>query len=154
MGIQHANSELVATAWLLSFADIPAGKVGTSLPQDKSTWADTGFIQLAVVGGASAVENSYRRPVISATCWATNRPSAQSQRQYTPWGKANDLAEAIVAACYEANGRSVTLAPAGAPRANVTQAWLLGEPRRLPVGDGSPVARYEVQFQLAWVELP
>lgn len=159
MPLTYANSELTARAWLLSLDNVPAGKVNTTLPQDKSTWSQTGFIQIAVTGGASALENSLRRPVITATCWAINPASKNSpvpnmQSQQPPWGKACDLAEAIVAGCYEDNGKTVDLGISGAPQVHVKQVWLLGEPRRSPVQDGSPIARYVVDFQMAWVELP
>ncbi|MBT2365242.1 hypothetical protein J7E88_07885 [Streptomyces sp. ISL-10] len=158
MGIQYANSEIVARAWLLGLPGIPAGKVNTTLPQDKSSWSETGFVQIAVTGGSPTTENSLRRPVITATCWAVNpasknSPAPNMQPGKAPWGKANDLAEAIVRGCEAENGRGVTLSPAAAPGAQVLQAWVLSEPRRSPVQDGNPVARYVVDFQIAWVEL-
>lgn len=158
MPITYANSELVARAWLLAQQGIPANKVGTTLPQDVTTWSSTGFIQIIVTGGSPNLYYGYRRPVITAHCWAIN-----PDKQTPPWGKAADLAEAIVQACHTENGReNLSLGVSGAPTVRVTQAWIIKEPKRIPWGfpsgqgsfiDPGEAAHFTVDFQLAWAEL-
>lgn len=158
MPITYANSELVTRAWLLAQPGIPANKVGTTLPQDISTWASTGFIQVIVTGGSSNYYYGYRCPAITAHCWAIN-----PNKQTPPWGMAADLAEAIVHACHRENGlENLSLGVSGAPTVRVTQAWILKEPRRIPWGfpsgqgsfiDPGEAAHYTVDFQIAWAEL-
>jgi hypothetical protein len=151
MPITYANSELVARAWLLAQPGIPANKVGTTLPQDVTTWSSTGFVQIIVTGGSPNLYYGYRRPVITAHCWAIN-----PNQQTPPWGKAADLAEAIVQACHTENGReNLSLGVSGA-------AWILKEPKRIPWGfpsgqgsfiDPGEAAHFTVDFQIAWAEL-
>lgn len=163
---KHANSELAAIAWLKLQTDIPTNSVGTVLPQgldgQAPAWASTGFIQIAISGrGTSLNEFGYRAPVLTAHCWATS-----PNKQKPPWGQACDLAESVWDACLiEGNGReNLTLPVTGAPRVRVLQAWGVQEPRRVPwgfptLGRGSYInpgntAHYTVDFQLAWAELP
>lgn len=158
MPITYANSELVARAWLLQQPGIPANKVGTTLPQDLSVWADTGYVQIIVTGGSPQKYLGYRRPVITAHCWAVS-----PEKQNPPWGRAADLAEAIERACFAENGHeNLSLGVAGAPLVRVTQAWTIGEPRRIPWGfpsgqgsfiDPGEAAHFIVDFQIAWAEL-
>jgi hypothetical protein len=159
MGIQHANSELAAQAWLKTVPGLPVNQINSTLPQDQTSWATTGFIQYMVIGGGmSSKYYGYRSPVVTVHCWATN-PSGQNP----PWGRACDLAEAIYKELLLDNGReNVTLSVAGAPKIRVLQAWELGEPKRIPWGfpagkgfiDPANTAHYTIDFQMAWAELP
>lgn len=161
MGIQHANSELAAVAWLKLQAGLPANQIGTTLPQNKTDWASTGYIQIIVTGGGkSGVNHPYRAPVITAHCWAVSL-----NKQRPPWNVANDLAENIWAACLiEGNGvENLTTPATAAPKVRILQAWGITEPRRIPwgfpSGQGSFInpgntAHYTVDFQIAWAELP
>jgi hypothetical protein len=160
----HNNSEQVALAWLRAQADLANVSMGTTLPQDVSTWSTYGFIQIAVSGrGHSRREIGYRCPVMTAHCWAIN-----PNKQKPPWGKANDLAE-IVWDCCEAEGahngiENLTTALSGAPKVRVLQVWGVEEPKRhrwgFPTMDTGAVinpgntAHYTVDFELAWAELP
>lgn len=161
MGIAHANSELVARAYLKTIPGLPTSQIGTTLPQNLSTWAATGFVQLIVsMGNKSNKYYGYRRPIVTAHCWAVN-PNAQTP----PWGKAVDLAETIYEhLLVEGNGvENLSLGVSGAPEVRVLQAWVMSEPKRIPWGfpsgqgsfvDPANTAHYVMDFQLAWAELP
>lgn len=148
------NSELVARAWIGSAAGLTAGQVALMLPQDASTWAADGFVELggggggAVVGGTPDRYTQLRNPVISVHCWAVNLASGKP-----PWGKAARLAELIIAATSDETTirRALTL-PAGYGPARVQEAYALGEPRRVP-GDPGMFAHYQFDLQLHWIAL-
>jgi hypothetical protein len=158
----HNNSEQVAIAWLNAQADLANVGIGTTLPQDYTSWSDYGFIQLATTGrGHSNPEIRYRSPLITAHCWAVN-----PTKQRPPWGKANDLAE-IVWAATEVDGNGIenlTTGLTAAPKVRVLQVWGVAEPRRhrwgFPTLDTGAVinpgntAHYTVEFEIAWAELP
>lgn len=158
---RHANSELAAIAWLKTVPGLPVNQIGTTLPQDNSTWAASGYVQVMVVGpGKSSKYYGYRAPVVLAHCWAVN-----VDKQTPPWGKACDLAEDIYAQLLvHSNGiEDVTLPVSGAPKIRVLQAWCVDEPKRIPWGfpsgqgsfiDPANTAHYTVSFQIAWAELP
>lgn len=158
---RHANSELAAMAWLKQVPGLPANRIGTTLPQDESAWADDGYVQVIVTGmGRSSKYYGYRAPVITAHCWAVN-----VGKQTPPWGKACDLAEDIYAQLLvEGNGiENLTLPVTSAPPIRVLQAWAIEEPKRIPWGfpsgqgsfiDPANTAHYTVSFQIAWAELP
>ncbi len=162
MAPKHANSEQVALAWLRAQPDLAGVPMGTTLPQDTSTWAATGFIQIAIAGrGHSSNEMGYRSPVLTAHCWATN-----PNKQTPPWGKANDLAEIIWHACVDDhNGlENLSTAITAAPKVRVLQVWGVYEPKRhrwgFPTLDTGAVidpgnsAHYVTDFEIAWCELP
>lgn len=160
MGIQHANSELVARAWLKTVPGLPVNQIGTTLPQDATTWEANGYVQLIAVGrGRSNMYYGYRAPVISVHCWAV-----QVGAQTPPWGKACDLAEAIYEELLIPNGReNLDLGVTGAPKVRVLQASQIDEVQRIPWGfpsgkgsfiDPANTAHYTISFQLAWAELP
>ncbi|HWB38440.1 MAG TPA: hypothetical protein VHA75_20680 [Rugosimonospora sp.] len=136
------NTELVALAWLTATVGLPDG---LDLPEDNTTWAASGFIQVHTVGGTPGVHFPLRQPVVSVDCWAVD-----SDGEYPPWNRALQMAEQVVAACYDpASKRQVTLPAAYLP-AHVQSAYPLTEPRRVP----SDVAAYaHAQFDLAlnWV---
>lgn len=151
MPITNANDELVARAWLRSLG---LTNVGTTLPQDRSSWSAEGFVQVTITGDASHRYFKLRRPAITAVCWATNPASANSphpnmQSQTPPWGKANDLAEAIVNGCYDFTPSTLSLGVTGAPTVRTLEAVLISTPRRVS-GDDGEYARYTVDFQLNW----
>lgn len=161
MGIQHANSELAAIAWLKTVPGLPVNQIGTTLPQDNSTWAASGFVQVIVTGpGKSSKYYGYRAPVITAHCWAIN-----PGKQTPPWGIACDLAEAIYARLLvDGNGKeNLSLSRPNAPDVRVLQAWDVTEPKRIPWGfpsgqgsfiDPGDTAHYVIDFQIVWAELP
>lgn len=159
---KHANSEQVTIAWLRAQTDLAGVGIGTTLPEDTSSWATNGFIQITVSGrGHSSPEIGYRSPVMTAHCWATN-----PHKQTPPFGKANDLAEIIWNQCLvEGNGlENLSTAVSSAPKVRVLQVWGIQEPKRhrwgFPTLDTGAVinpgntAHYVVDFEIAWAELP
>jgi hypothetical protein len=151
-----ATSELVTLAWIrdvVTAYDIAAGTTlqGPDPTTGILTWGDTGFVTTAVVGGSPRSHLPLRQPIMSVDCWATN-----VQKKQPPHGRANMIAELIVAAAYDvANGddgqRPVTL-PAGFPVARVVGAVIQDEPKRVP-GDESNYAHYVFQLAISWLAL-
>jgi hypothetical protein len=150
--VLRATPELVATAWL---ASVVGDIVATTLPKPGSDgtlgWANTGFVTLVTAGGASNIYVPLRTPVMGVSCWAANPGS-----QKPPWGKASNLAEAIVAATLDhPNVPKVALAlPGGYPDVQVKSAYVVGDPRRI-TDDASSYARYDIPgLVIAWTEVP
>lgn len=146
----RANTELTAIAWLSSLDGVPGDAVATTLPTDNSTWSASGFVQ--VTGGVGGTVNAYvpmRGPVVQVTCWAVNPNSKRP-----PWGKANNLAETIWAACYNpANFHAALTLRDSFPQVRVHAAYPVGEIRRLPGGDVSEYAAYTFDVALKWTEI-
>ncbi len=123
-----------------------------ALPKDATTWAD-GFLRVAIAGGRSDRDVPQHRPLIQVDVFVPNRGSGRP-----PWGKANQLAAQIQAACYprqdDANPaqRTVTL-PTGYQRARVQTAEVVTEPRRM-VGDDARYAHFSLDLSLTWVAIP
>lgn len=144
------HGELVAQAWIRGIQAVPTNGVGTTLPKDNSTWAASGFVQISTTGGSPHVELPIFNPVVSVDCWAVAVNSSQP-----PWGKANQLALAIVMAGYgsvdsfNTPQRTVALSPQF-QNARVMAAYALGEPRRMP-GDDARFARYHFDMQFSFV---
>lgn len=148
------TNELVAIAWLKGITDLPTDAIGTTLPAVDS-WADTGFIEVGVVGGSPDRDIPVRRPVLGIQCWAANANSGRP-----PWGKANQLAEIIAAACYGGvddvvpSQRVVTMHVPGYQQARVTAAYFVTEPRRIPRADDARYAMYSGDLQMHWTAAP
>lgn len=150
---ERPTSEVVATAWIGTAAGLSPAMVSTMLPRDVSTWPD-GFIVLGgggsgpVVGGAPDRYTKLRNPVISLHAWAVNPQSAKP-----PWRKAARLLELVKDATEDESTirRTLTL-PAGYGPARVQEAYLLGEPRRVP-GDAGAYAHFQADLQLHWIAL-
>lgn len=141
----HPNSDLVATAWAKLVPGLPTGQIAGVLPEDNTTWAASGFVVLHTTGGTPAQENALRAPVVSFDCWACSPTSSRP-----PWGKANALAEAIVAAHYSLL-RGQMVMPAGYDPARVLSTLLMSEPRRVP-SDTAGYARFIVDLQIVWTQ--
>ncbi len=145
--ILRPTTELVAVAWLAGLFDNPI--VSTTLPKPATdqtiSWADTGFVVVSTVGGTPNMYHPMRNPVVSVDCWAVNPHSAKP-----PWGKANNLAETILAACQDHQNvpRPLTL-PGDFPPARVLSAYALGEPQRVP-DDQASYAHYNFPLALHW----
>jgi hypothetical protein len=153
----RAHSELVFRGWVLGVPGIPAGKVALELPRDTSGWADTGFVTVTagVGGSAPGLDTPIRGPVFQIDCWAVSPSSSKA-----PWGRANQLAELIVADCYASNanpdlraGRRRVVLGGDFRDAVVHTAAVVGEPRRMREDDAS-FARYSMDLQLWWTEIP
>lgn len=143
--LKHANSELVAAAFLQSILG-QSGGVGARLPGDTASWADTGFVQISVVGGSPNVYGPLRRPVLDVRAkWI-----APASKQ-PPWYLANDLGERILAGCYGAYQSPVeAILPSGFEKAFVQSAYALTEMRRMG-GDDSNIATFQFDLQVNWV---
>ncbi|GAA4082710.1 hypothetical protein [Actinomadura miaoliensis] len=143
------TNEVVAVAWIKTLPGIPANRVGTTLP-DSAAWADTGFVQIGLVSGQPDIYVPQRQPVLQIDCWAVNPDS-----QKPPWGKANALADIIVAACQPHRQRAsfgrITTPPQFAD-ARVQTGHALSEPRRITPEDGR-MADYQFELQLYWAPL-
>lgn len=150
------NSELVAVAWLGGITGLTSAMVSMTLPSDTSTWSATGFVTVGsgdigssgIIGGTPDPYTRLRNPVASVHTWAVKPGSAKP-----PWRMAANLAELIVAGCYdEDNMRRVLVLPTGYGCARVMEATVLREPSRVP-GDQGGYARFYLDLQLHWVSL-
>ncbi|MFC5947075.1 hypothetical protein ACFQH9_02130 [Pseudonocardia lutea] len=146
--VLRATNELVAAGWLAGLPELDANMVGPSLPNDNTTWAASGFVQVTTVGGGPNIYVKVRKPVVQVDCWAVSPSSNKA-----PWGKANYLAEVIRSGAddHPSVPRDVVL-PGNYPTARVLTAYLLTEPRKV-LGDSSSYARYQFDLQMDWVEL-
>ena len=140
------TNEIVGASWLKTVPGIPTTGVATALPQDNSTWEASGFVTIQVVGGQADIYVPLNQPVFQVNCWA-NRANSEKP----PWGKANNLAELIKAACYEHPELYGHLAtPSQFENARVLSCYLLSEPRRVEADDAR-FAVYEFELQMHWV---
>jgi hypothetical protein len=143
----NPNSELVAVSFLrsLTLGSSAFFGVGTTLPENKDTWRD-GFVQVSVVGGTSDIDVPTRRPVLQIDAWVPAINSSKPQ-----WGKANTIAEDIVAALYQipVTGTKISLG-SNFKDAIVQTGYAVGEPRRIS-NDPAGHARYTVDISLTWV---
>jgi hypothetical protein len=147
------HDELVAVAWLKGIPGVPATGVGTTLPGDNSTWAASGYLQVSVVGGSPDRDVPMHRPLIQVDSWAVNVNGAKP-----PWGKANQLAEVVVAAGYgrqddAAPAQRIVTLPANYQQARVHAAYVVMAPRRI-LEDDARFARYQMDLQMAWSAVP
>lgn len=142
-----ATSELVAISYLrsISYGTTAVPGVGASLPADKSSWAN-GFVQIGVVAGATDIDVPTRKPVVQLDVYV---PSVNTNKPQ--WGRANAIAESIVAACYTDENPSVVLdLGAGRAGARVQSVYLASEPRRM-WNDPGGYARYTFDIVIVWV---
>lgn len=147
----YATTELVAVAYIASLPTLAADGVGMQLPADETTWAENGYVVVPVtVGGAPQSAMPVRRPVVQVECWATNPNS-----DVLPWGKANQLAEQIVASTFDrdiiARPVYVTFGGVAYPQVKVSEAKALSEPRRV-WSDLGDYAGYLLDLQLTWAQ--
>lgn len=147
---KYANTDLVVVAWLSQLPGLNSGMVATSLPEDNTTWAASGFVAVKTVGGTPNAYVPLREPVVTLDCYAA--PAQGSAK--APWAQANNLAETVVKACYQLSSFNTTLVlgPAGYPNARMLQARPLQEPRRV-FGDRSFYAHYSFDLQTHWISL-
>ncbi|KND38482.1 hypothetical protein [Streptomyces acidiscabies] len=145
--ILRPTTDLVAVAWLAGLFDTPIVSTTLPKPNDDQTisWVDTGFVVVSTVGGAPNSYMPMRNPVVSVDCWAVNPQSAKP-----PWGRASNLAEAILAGCLDVPNicRPLTL-PGDFPTARVLTAYPLGEPLRVR-DDQASYAHYNFALALMW----
>ncbi|MEU9819212.1 hypothetical protein ACIGG9_16025 [Pseudonocardia alni] len=140
------HAELVCKAWLQAIPGLPG--VAADLPADQASWAADGFVTYLGLGGRPDLDLPRRKPVFQIDCWAVSPTSGKP-----PWGKANQLAELIVAATFAPTGplwgiRGVDLG-ANYHRARVMAAQVVSEPRRMRFDEGA-FARFSLDVQLTW----
>jgi hypothetical protein len=147
----RANAELVMVAWIESIPGFTPNIAGTQLPADDTTWANTGFITVSIVGGSPDVDVPVRKPVMQIDCWACTPGS-----NMPPWLQASGLAEQVRDACYDktAFGRELrpTINGLTYPTAKATTVYVLTEPRRV-YDDLGDYARYQMDVALSWIQL-
>lgn len=148
----RANTDLVSVAWLSSLPGLNSDMVATDLPENSNlSGATSAFVTVHTVGGTPDMYVPERQPVIQIDAWGF--PANSSSRK-PPWGIANSVAEIIANACYNTANFNATLTlPTNYPTARVQQAHVVSEPRRI-YGDKSFYARYQMDVQLYWIELP
>jgi hypothetical protein len=147
---KHANTDLVAEAWIGSCPGLSTSMVGPQLPKDNTSWAASGFVTYLVTGGTRVGEYAHRRPVLTVSCWAVSPKSSKP-----PWGLASNLAETIIAATDDEATlrRTLALTVPGYPPARLTEARVISELRRSPADEGD-YARLLFDLELNWIELP
>jgi len=136
------NTTLVTLAWLSALFDYENGR---DLPEDNTTWAASGFVQVRPTGGTPNPHFPLRETVVSVDCWAVDPDG-----EFPPWNKADQLAEQIVAATYEPTSKRQVVIGGSYLNAHIQSIYPLTEPRPAP----SDVAGYaHTQFDLAvdWV---
>lgn len=139
------TNELVAVQWIKSINGIPTNSVNTQLPADNSTWEVSGFIQVSMAGGSPDMYTPQNQPLLQVDCWA-----AKPNSEKPPWGKANNLAEIIKAACYDKRYWGHLAMPPTHENVRVLGSVATTEPRRVQ-GDEARFACYTFDLQLFWV---
>lgn len=143
----HPGSTLVVCTWLATQA-LPCDGVGDTLPADPRTWSAQGWVHVPlVVGGSPQIHIPMRQPIVQIDTY-TNRPESE----LAPWGRADHLAAAVLAAAH-AMRAPVTLAmPGGYPPVRLHSIWALSEPRRIP-SDPAAYARVSADYETRWTVL-
>lgn len=143
----YPTAEQVAVAWVKTLDGVDPTKVATTLPGDATVWAETGFVQLTVVGGSPGRDSQLYSPVLAVDVWAANVGGK------APWGRAGSLAGAVVWGSY--NGVAPNLLDLGVEfhRARVHTVSTLSEPRRIQ-GDEAGFARVQFDAALTWSVVP
>ena len=147
------NAFLVAKAWLLGVTGIPAGKVARELPEDTSTWFETGFISIpGTVGGGSQTEVPLRQPVLDVRFWSQPRKTSS---QKVSWNRASELAEFAYDGSYDPalSVQRVLTIGTGFDDARVLTVLCPSEPQELPQQD-SDFACFTMPMQFNWYRIP
>jgi hypothetical protein len=141
-----ATTLIVVEAWLAE--RLGQTNVGPVLPADVSTWRDTGFWQVTVVGGDRHQDYHLKQPVVRVSCWAaTGNPS-----DTPPWRMADDMAERVCNAVYTPEATMQDVQAAGAQESRLIGTSVVGEPRRIP-DDPAGYARVDLDVEAKWVTL-
>lgn len=146
-GLIYPSAPQIATLWLGS-VELDADGIGTDLPDEPTTWAAHGFVQVpTAVGGTPDIDLPVRAPVVQLDCW-TNRPNSP----LAPWAKAEHLAGQVVAAALSQRGPVALELPDGFVSVRVDAVWAASEPRRV-LGDPSRYAHVSLDLQMKWTLL-
>ena len=146
----HANSDLVAVAWIKSIPGLVADVVATQLPSKEATWAANGAVIVPLsVGGTPHSTIPLRRPVVQVEAWGTVPGSDK-----LPWGIPSQLMEQIRMGCLD---RTTFCRPLAISAGNVTypycrvlSARMLTEPRRI-WSDAGDYAGFMCNLALQWI---
>jgi hypothetical protein len=146
----HADTDLVAAAWIRTIPGLVADGVATQLPSDEKTWAANGFVVVPTnVGGTPHSTMPLHRPVVQVECWGTVPGSDK-----LPWGIPSQLAAQIFAGTQDRTtfGRPLSITANGItyPGARVLSAKMLTEPRRI-WHDTGDYAGKTFDLALQWV---
>lgn len=150
------SSLLVGLGWLR--LALPGTSNGTDLPAADVTTRTAGFVRVSgVVAGSPGRDVPMRVPVLLCECWVA--PAEGSQK--TPWNRAGDLAERLVAATYDPQlmGRLIELGVllgadfASYAPARVQTTTAVSEPERVE-NDLAAWARVDVDVEMRWTPLP
>jgi hypothetical protein len=138
-------------AWIKGIPGVPPS-VATSVPEDNSSWAASGFVQVTPIGGGGDMYTPLNNPMVQVDCYAVALSSGKP-----PWGRANVLAQRIVNHTREHRlvPRVVTLGY-GYGQARVLSVYPAsgsGEPRRMAEVGETSRARYMVELACHWVAL-
>lgn len=139
--VNPPTSTAVAEAWLR--LAVPGVHAGTRLPAVDQSFRESGAIRLDAVGGTPDRDVPIRAPVVGVSCWFPPQSNGAA-----PWGRAEQLAERLVAATYNPDLQGVRITGKYAP-ARVLAVLALSEPVRIE-NDPSDFARYDVDLLINW----
>jgi hypothetical protein len=137
------TTDLVASAYLRHVLGLTDAELGTGLPTDQTTWAETGFITVDAIGGTPHPELPQRAPVVAIETWAIKGK----------WNLAFDLAERVTD-YFEGRVDSIAFdVKTNYHRARVLEGRVLTEPRKVRA-DPSLFAHVTLDLLLHWVKEP
>lgn len=151
-----ASPETVSVAWLKSLG---LTQVGTTVPEDTTRWATTGFVQPVKTGtGRMDPDLKLRSNVFTIHMWGVRHGSTGVNNQKVPWGQIDEIGESIVDACFDRSKSShvgVTLPESqGGFDVKVLSVIMLRDPERAPSDDQVDMAHTTMDIQIFWVQLP
>lgn len=141
----HANTPLVAAAWLATITGLPAGSIGISRPPvDK--WPAAGFVSLGPIFTAARETNGppLRWPIVQIDCVAV-RPNSKKPNYFA----AADLAEIVWHATL-LEPPALTL-PIGVNPVHLSTLYAITEPEQVPEPD-TGFAHYSIDVCVGWIE--
>lgn len=145
----HPSVELVTCAWLATLPGVTSGMVASTLPKlADSDWTSTGFLTVTPAGGVPDVYVPTRASLVQVNSWA-----AKKNAQRPPWGQANELAEVVVAGCWDRGQHRDLTVKSGYNRARVFAVQATMDPQRI-YSDESSYASYRVDVRIDWCEIP
>jgi len=143
-----ATNTQVVTEWVKSLSTVDATKVGPTLPADPAVWADTGFWQVAVVGGSPNVDLGLKQPVVEVSCWTVDTATA-----FPPYNRAEAMAADVLEEALSALTQTLSVQTGWNPPVNASVVLLgvspVSEPMRVP-DPRTGYARVMVQVQAWW----
>ncbi len=135
------SNELVLMYWLRSRPSLPTNSISTTLPKG-STWAASGFIQVAGVGGGSDPHIPVHSPVMSIDTWANVQNSERPD-----WEKASILMEQVRWEMYQRDTRGA-LTISGYYSPFLTCIYPVSNPRRIPSDEA--YAHISMDVEIDW----